>query len=409
MSLLLHTDVNKQHKKHMWLVYASEVAAAIGKNKYKKRWEVLLNVWKRLDRGASYRAAVQRAKDKGLNVQTKEAAVQEAIEHTNIKTIVDDLLQHKPQTSQQVHQLLEDFHMKLTDTDAAQQTKLQELEGDVMNETKAADSLQQDIGMLYQDVEACADQEQKALLTQKIEVKRADLKDVQTVLVTHQETLTNHRRIWNNYKEAKKDVSSQLKTRYGDAEETKNIKTQEFGLILDNNHQFYKDVLGVVGTDEESIRWGVGGRIDGFRNNVLIEIKNRVRQIFDKLPDYDVVQLQCYMHILNQPKAVMIQRLTQEWGEGKVHTEVKETVVRRDHGFWDNEILPNLTIFVKALKLFHDDEALQDRVLATADNVKYRALNPLFTKAKKPAKKTSKKPPKKRAPKRKRPSKSPSK
>ena len=77
--------------------------------------------------------------------------------------------------------------------------------------------------------------------------------------------------------------------------------------VSGNNAKWYYRKLG--NTTRSDMVYGVGGRIDGFSNGQLVEVKNRVRRIPDNLPRYDMIQIQTYLHILKLPQCVVMQRL----------------------------------------------------------------------------------------------------
>jgi hypothetical protein len=77
--------------------------------------------------------------------------------------------------------------------------------------------------------------------------------------------------------------------------------------VSGNNAKWYYRKLG--NTSRSDMLYGVGGRIDGFSNGKLVEVKNRVRRIPDNLPRYDMIQIQTYLHILRLPQCVVMQRL----------------------------------------------------------------------------------------------------
>jgi hypothetical protein len=74
----------------------------------------------------------------------------------------------------------------------------------------------------------------------------------------------------------------------------------------------------------------IGGKIDGMittKNEItVIEVKNRQSRLFNVIPGYERVQIECYMRILNCKKCIFIQRF-----EG--HNSVEEYT--RDDVLWD--------------------------------------------------------------------------
>ena len=156
---------------------------------------------------------------------------------------------------------------------------------------------------------------------------------------------------------AKKNVISKKLTCYGKEKEDSLIDSGIVGVITDNNDQFYKICLG-----EHPIKWGIGGKIDGFRDGVLVEIKNRKSKLYIPLPIYDIVQVQSYMQILNVQNAILIQCLITQYG---TH-ELKETNLKRDDLFWNKEVLPELILFIEALYEFSKDTLVTRQIFSNS-------------------------------------------
>eukprot|EP00940_MAST-03C_sp_MAST-3C-sp2_P001440 g1440.t1 len=152
-----------------------------------------------------------------------------------------------------------------------------------------------------------------------------------------------------------------------------------------NNTQWYFRKLGT--TSRSNMKWGVGGRIDGFSNGKLVEIKNRVRKIPDRLPSYDMVQVQTYMHILKLPECVVLQRLknrTQEsstmnvasWSSRDWHTRIADRL-QIFVDFVDELTVPTEVLGSEA----HIDEVSKQEVLsalASTNRVQAREKDPEF-------------------------------
>jgi len=313
------------------LVFCSQVSAAIGKNKYKKPWEVLLEMWQRVNPD-SYEDAMVRN-----GAISSDDAVREVILETGIQ------LPSKTHTLQEVHQNLAhveeriDQHVvRLNQTRKEKEQRIQVLRDNGADEALVKQS-EDDVRVIDLSLAKC-------------EI-------------------------------ARKETTSQVKTQFGQHQEEKVVSEKSMGTIVSNNDKFYKLELGEVGElcndgnedeDEDAgqrpIKWGIGGRIDGFRKGVLVEIKNRVNRLFDPLPEYDIIQIQCYMQILNTDCAIVIQKLGDK---------TKETYVRRDRYQWENEILPGLTKFIQGLFKVLNNTDIQDALLSTPDKQRTKYLNSL--------------------------------
>jgi len=129
---------------------------------------------------------------------------------------------------------------------------------------------------------------------------------------------------------------------------------------------FYKDTLGSVSTKYGTFEFCIGGKIDGITRDrqILIEIKNRVNRLFNKVPSYEMIQIQTYLHLLDLDKAFLVECLKSK--EGNVIAEnVNCITVNRDRAFFEKEIVPKLEGFVDfVINLIHD-EKLQDKFLTS--------------------------------------------
>ena len=82
----------------------------------------------------------------------------------------------------------------------------------------------------------------------------------------------------------------------------------------------------------------IGGKIDGqLEDGTVIEIKNRTRGLFAEVREYENIQIQTYMQMLDQEKAQLVECYND--GEKK-HVNILD--VDRDHDLWDSVIIPGL-------------------------------------------------------------------
>jgi uracil-DNA glycosylase len=205
---------------------------------------------------------------------------------------------------------------------------------------------------------------------QKLE-KAAEVKQLTTEVQTIEKELSQHEQVWHDLKTTKKTLISHVQTEFGKKREDEQIENATLGSITHNNNKFYKMALG-----SDPVKWGIGGRIDGLRNGKLIEIKNRKSRIFNPLPEYDYIQVQAYMQILNLSSATVIQCLTMDFDE----IERKELTVKRNDKYWNEFVLQELSLFVRVLHDLAHNPKLQDKFFTTADNKKSYVVTPLFTK-----------------------------
>lgn len=101
-----------------------------------------------------------------------------------------------------------------------------------------------------------------------------------------------------------------LNTRHGDKSEP--ITAEKLG-NLEKDEKFYRHKITTIhGTD-----YILCGRIDGFMteedgSRTLYEIKNRTRQLFNKVRDYELTQVNCYLNMTKTKKAKLVEMFNNE-------------------------------------------------------------------------------------------------
>lgn len=183
-----------------------------------------------------------------------------------------------------------------------------------------------------------------------------------------------------------------LYTSYGNLHEHRVLAyiRDTLGIQCREDSTFYKAQQGECSGPWGSFPWYVGGKIDAIddERTLLIEIKNRVNRLFYRVPFYEQVQVQTYLHLLDLERGVLVECLktaapADEGAEcaeagrrlpgdepAKVddsapHAGVAVNVIsiRRDRSMWDREIVPKLEGFVDFLARLVHSRDMQDRYL----------------------------------------------
>ena len=97
----------------MLTIFGSEISSVIGENKYKKRWESFLTVFKRVDNGKHYESAVERLKSMGHTIVDLEDKMHDIIHDTGIEAAAEQLLTTTVTNSDQLDQTICEFEFKL--------------------------------------------------------------------------------------------------------------------------------------------------------------------------------------------------------------------------------------------------------------------------------------------------------
>ena len=159
-------------------------------------------------------------------------------------------------------------------------------------------------------------------------------------------------------------VKRNLYTNYGTASEHRALVQirETLGINARPDSTFYKQCVGPVacsgGTSVE--RW-VGGTIDAITDDrLVIEIKNRIRRLFYKVPFYEIVQLQTYLQLLDTSRGAIVECLSTP-----DDCRVNIVPVRRDKDLWSTMIVPRMRAFVRVFVSLLSDHAFQDAYLVS--------------------------------------------
>ena len=195
-----------------------------------------------------------------------------------------------------------------------------------------------------------------------------------------------------------------LYTAYGNLNEHRVLAyvRDRLGIKCSEDPTFYKRAQGECRGTWGAFTWYVGGKIDAIDDDrtLLIEIKNRVNRLFYRIPFYETVQVQAYLHLLDLERGVLVECLKTHYDgrsagdhggndhDGRSAGEcpdecpipapadapaeapadayefhVNVIPVKRDKDLWNREIVPKLEGFVDFLARLVHDPSLQDRYL----------------------------------------------
>ena len=160
----------------------------------------------------------------------------------------------------------------------------------------------------------------------------------------------------------KDHVQSRVFTRFGTARENDVFaKLADMGIAAHKHSGFLKKQMGTVGDEP----WFLGGKIDAISDDrtTVVEIKNRVRRLFRTVPEYERVQLESYMHLLDLDRALLVECFTTL----DAHMDINVMEITRDPARWDAIIVPALSEFVRTLFGLLDDAAVQDAYVSADD------------------------------------------
>lgn len=135
-------------------------------------------------------------------------------------------------------------------------------------------------------------------------------------------------------------VKNKVNTTFGirSEERTAQKLATDHGMILKPDHKQYSLNIANGGLYD----YVVMGAIDRFEysqdgsSKTLIEIKNRTKRLFKKPVEYEVIQVQTYLEMVNLPLAKLVEHY---------NNETFTIEIKRDPEMWHESILPGLEEF----------------------------------------------------------------
>lgn len=111
----------------------------------------------------------------------------------------------------------------------------------------------------------------------------------------------------------------------------------------------------------------IGGKIDGIDSDKthIIEIKNRVKNLFYKLRDYEKVQLMCYLYLYSIEKGHLVEAL-----KNKSNPEINVIELIYDVEYM-KYIINKLIIFGNYFVNFMNDDLLKKNILLKKDEISF--------------------------------------
>jgi len=155
--------------------------------------------------------------------------------------------------------------------------------------------------------------------------------------------------------EFNKSLNSLTNTNFGIKYESKGgeLYEEKTNNKIIKTSKYYKTELFQIPNEYDKLdTWGVGGKIDGILlpENIIVEIKNRVKNLFYKLRDYEKVQCFVYMFLLESNATDLVEVL-------KDKNDDSINIIRVDfnESFWEKEIMLRFEEFISDFYIFLED------------------------------------------------------
>lgn len=145
----------------------------------------------------------------------------------------------------------------------------------------------------------------------------------------------------------------------------------KFQVKLDVSQKYNKKYF----TDTLDNIYYIGGKVDGLyinsdpKESYVVEVKNRTKGFFNSLRDYEKLQIQLYMWILDLEQAKLVE---------SYKDNMRITIVYRDQEFIDQSLI-YLKIFIDNFeKGFLNKLAVKEKYINSDESEKKRMLNKLY-------------------------------
>jgi len=118
--------------------------------------------------------------------------------------------------------------------------------------------------------------------------------------------------------------------------------------------------------------WSIGGKIDGLtEDGEVIEVKNRVREFFYELRDYENIQIQTYFKLLNVKSGYLVESLVKTKG---AQPEINIIAVEYDREYWENFVTPRIEKFIEFFYHIILDDEYKMRLLLQKETAMEREI-----------------------------------
>lgn len=119
-------------------------------------------------------------------------------------------------------------------------------------------------------------------------------------------------------KDIKEFINTDINTKRGIKNEEviiQNYNKKHKTIITDNNDKLFTYPLIEINKNNILYKFNISAKIDGLNDGMLIEIKNRRNKLLGKIPEYEKVQLEIYLRILQLPIGKLVENYNNTFQE----------------------------------------------------------------------------------------------
>lgn len=120
---------------------------------------------------------------------------------------------------------------------------------------------------------------------------------------------------------------------------------------------------------DDDIEWWIGGKIDGItEENELVEVKNRVREFFNNLRNYEKVQIYLYFKLLDITKGYLVETLVTNNNKS-----INVINVEWDYNFWQDMYM-RIVNFANLFMILLNSNTAKQNLLLLVTNIEQEKI-----------------------------------
>ena len=353
-------DLAAEREQTQVCLYASNIAACIGMNPYRKPHKALEEIWTK-QFPQSYQAAVARTERKlNIKLQSEQEAIAAAAAKHKVDNLIQRTLEQSAATTSSADAVATDSSAQVAITDAVSKRAtesakkaLKRADRDFAAPVKA--QMQKVLAAkLPLDKKAAAVEEalqSGGPLTPAAEAAGKGISETLSTAKSETVLIQQH-------------VQREIYTGHGIRSEAPAIQmyASRFNRLVREDTRFRVKPLAALACKRQVL---IGGRVDGIAScegeEILVEVKNRMKRLFSEAPLYEQVQTQALLQILGLQRGELVQCLR---GSGQGALEMQVLPFTKDSVMWTEQLEPKILDFCVLFDSFLDNDDMMQSLLA---------------------------------------------
>ncbi len=167
--------------------------------------------------------------------------------------------------------------------------------------------------------------------------------------------------------ELKESLTHVTNTSFGIKNENDGVAVymSKTGNSVEKTSKYFKEELFIIDNELTNTMdiWTIGGKVDGIatdkkKKKIILEIKNRVKELFNTVRNYEKVQCYAYMYVLGIHRIHLAEIL-----KSRVNNDMNIDEIIFDEEFWQTKIFDRISQFVDEFYEFLNNPKLKIDIL----------------------------------------------